>query len=76
MLTTCVRFIDGSKIGIARPSGHVHQRVVYIVQKRVRCLSYETISTPGGLIPHLYGPIARRQPDGFFHRASVLDSTL
>lgn len=76
MLTTCVGFIDATKIRIARPSGHVHQRTVYSGHKRIHCLSYQTVTTPDGLIFHLYGPVEGRQPDVFLYPSSGLDETV
>ena len=55
-LTTCVEFIDGTKIRIGRPSGHVHQRAFYSGHKRAHRLSYQTVTNPDALIFHQYGP--------------------
>ena len=57
MMTNFVGFIDGNKIRIARPSGNMYQKSVYSGHKRIHCLSYQTIATPGGLIFHIYGRI-------------------
>ena len=65
-LATCVWFIAGKKIRIARPSGPVHQRALYSRQKRVLCLSHRKLTTPNGLIFLLYGPVEGRQPDAFY----------
>lgn len=69
-MTNCVGFIDGTKIRIARPSEYMHQRYVYSGHKRIHCLSYETITTPDGLIFHLYGSIEGRHPDAYLYRCS------
>eukprot|EP00171_Calliarthron_tuberculosum_P004173 IDg4173t1 len=57
-LDRCVGFIDGTKIKITRPSGTAMiQRAVYSGHKRMHCLTYQSISTPDGLIFHLFGPV-------------------
>jgi len=76
-LNSCVGFIDGTKIKMARPSGPaMHQRAVYSGHKRFHCLTYQTISTPDGLIFHLFGPIEGRRADAYLYHASDIDDIL
>lgn len=56
-LPHCLGFIDCPKIQICRPFGlGSPQRNCYSVHKRMHCLVYQTLTTPDGLIFHLYGP--------------------
>lgn len=76
-LDNCVGFIDGTKIRMARPGGHSsNQRCVYTGHKRCHCLTYQTITTPDGLIFHLFGPIEGRRPDAYMFNKSVLGAEL
>lgn len=76
-LTHCVGFIDGTKIKISRPGGPTtNQRSVYSGHKRMHCLSFQTISTPDGLIFHVFGPIEGRQPDAYLYLKSNLEQYL
>ena len=54
-------FIDGTLKACCRPSQH--QRAVYNGHKRYHGLKYQSISTPTGMIAHLYGPIEGRRHD-------------
>ncbi len=58
---------------IARPSGNMDQNSVYKEHKRMHCLSYQTITTPDGIVFHMYGPVEGRLPDAFLYRESCLD---
>lgn len=73
----CVGFIYGTKIKMARPGGFdASQRIVYSGHNRIHCFSYQTITTPDGLILHLYGPFEGRQPDAYTYRKSQIESEL
>ncbi len=56
-LANCVGFVDGTKIRIALPGRNIHQRAVYGGHKRMHCISNQTITSPDGLIFHIYGPV-------------------
>ena len=62
------------KVQKARPDGNsFNQRSCYSGQKRFHCLAYWTITTPDGLLFHLYGPIAGRHSDAYMYRESEMD---
>lgn len=72
-LDNCIGFIDGTKILIARPGGpNCNQRCVYSGHKRCHCLTYQTVTTPDGLIMNLHGPVEGRRSDAFIYRLSKL----
>eukprot|EP00171_Calliarthron_tuberculosum_P002898 IDg2898t1 len=72
-LDNCIGFIDGTKILIARPGGdNCNQRCVYSGHKRCHCLTYQTVTTPDGLIMHLHGPVEGRRSDAFIYNLSKL----
>ena len=76
-LKNCVGSIDGTKIQIARAGrSNSSQRSMYSGQKRVQCLSYQTVTTPDGPIFHLHGPVEGKQPDTHLHRRSGIDAAL
>jgi nuclease HARBI1 len=65
-------FIDGTVRGIARPgasvrdgesSNYLFQRSVYNGHKRKHALKFQTLSTPDGIIVHVYGPYPGRRHD-------------
>ena len=58
-------FIDGTVRPMCRP--RVHQRMFYNEHKRVHALKFQAVTTPDGLICHLYGPVV-----GSRHDAGVL----
>lgn len=63
-LHQCIGFIDCTKIRMCRPGGHgTNQRSVYSGHKRMHCLSYQTLTTPDGLIFALWGPEVGRRHD-------------
>ena len=77
VLDTCVGFMDGTKIHIARPVVmSTLQRACYSGHKRYHFLVYQTITTPDGLVFHMYGPIEGRQPDAYLYHASNIDREL
>ena len=74
-LHNCFGFIDGTKIKMARPIGYCRQRSMYSGHERMHFLSYQTITTPDGLIFHLHGPVEdSRMP--FSYRESCLNQVL
>lgn len=60
-LRSCWGFIDGTARACARPS--TDQRALYSGHKRVHCIKFQNITTPDGIISHLYGPEAGRHHD-------------
>lgn len=76
-LDCCVGFIDGTKLKIAKPGGPaVIQQSVYSGHKRQHCLTFQTVSTPDGLIFHIYGPMEGRRSDNYLYYKSEIDSFL
>ena len=55
-------FIDGTVRPICRPGAH--QRMYFNGHKRVHSLKFQAVSTPDGLITHLYGPVVGSRHDG------------
>jgi hypothetical protein len=55
-LDKCWGFVDGTARYVCRPSRH--QRALYSGYYRSHCLKYHAVTTPDGLITHLYGPVA------------------
>ena len=76
-LDSCVGFIDCTKIQMCRPGGHGSiQRSCYSGHKRYHCLIYQTLTTPDGLIFHMYGPEVGRRHDLTLLRESGLGESL
>lgn len=76
-LDRCVGFIDCTKIRMERPGGiNGLQRSCYSGHKRMCCLSYQTITTPDGLIFSLYGPEVGRRHDITLLRGSGINEAL
>jgi hypothetical protein len=63
-------FIDGTVRPMCRPSKH--QRKCYNGHKRVHALKFQSVTTPDGLIVHLFGPIEGRRHDCFLLQESQL----
>ena len=76
-LPQCFGFLDGTRIQIARPGGnYCDQRSVYSGYKRHRCVNYQTITTPDGLLFHIYGLVEGRRSDLYVYRESRLEDDL
>lgn len=76
-LTNCVGFIDGTVIGIARPSGsHMLQFVAYNGHKRKHFPKFQTVTRPDGMILHAYGPLEGRRHDWTLWCRSGLEEIL
>jgi hypothetical protein len=71
----CVGFIDGTLIEIARPPG-ILQRAVYSGHKRRPGLKWQVITTPDGLLFHVFGPSEGRRHDMHLYAESGLDGIL
>ena len=54
-LDNSVGRIDGTGLFVARPSGGL-QRSVYSAHKRTHILKFHTVTTPDGLLFHLFWP--------------------
>lgn len=75
-LYICVGFIDCTKIQMIRPGGQgSNQGSCNSGHKRYHCLMYQTITTPDGLIFHMYGPGVGRRYDLAFLRERVGSGT-
>jgi DDE superfamily endonuclease len=62
-LSNCVGFIDCTKIQISRPGGPpANQRALFSGHKPYH-YSYQTITTPHGLVIHMYGQEEGRRQD-------------
>lgn len=76
-LDTCVGYMDCTKQKVSRPGGHNrNQRALYTGHKRTWCLKWQTVSTPDGLIFHIWGPEDGRRHDSTLYRKSDIDSIL
>lgn len=76
-LSNCIGFMDCTKMKIARPGGHNrNQRAMYTGHKRTWCIKWQTLSTPDGLIFHLWGPEDGRRHDSTLYCKSGIDSIL
>lgn len=63
-LDKCTGFISCTKIGICRPFGYnAFQRAMYLAQKRVHYLIYQSITTPDGLTSSHYDLIEEQSHD-------------
>eukprot|EP00171_Calliarthron_tuberculosum_P019957 IDg19957t1 len=56
-LENCIVFINGKVICIARPGDHETQNAAYNGHKRKHALKYQAVTTPDGLILHVYSPL-------------------
>ena len=73
-MTTVWGFIDGTARPIARP--RLNQRLFYSGHKRFHCLKYHAVTTPDGMVVHLFGPVAGRHHDLFVLRESGLQEAI
>ena len=72
-----VGFIECTKIAMCRSGGRRSlQSSVYSRLKRFHCLIYQTITTPDGLMFHLFGPEIGRRHDITLYRQSGLRGIL
>lgn len=72
-MRNCIGFIDVTVIGIAILKGYEMQRVCYSGHKQKHALKIQAVSSPDGLIFHVFGPIEGRHHDWTLHRRSGLD---
>lgn len=70
-------FIDCTNIQMTRTSGpSVYQRSAYSGHKMFHSLIYQSITTPYGLIFHIYGPDVRGRHETTLYRNSGMDQFL
>ncbi|ETN09097.1 hypothetical protein PPTG_11143 [Phytophthora nicotianae INRA-310] len=77
-------FIDGTVRGICRPRPRhtkrdgkfMSQKSVYNGHKRKHALKYQTLTTPDGLIAHLYGPFPGRNHDSKLFKDSKISERI
>ena len=75
-LHNCVEFIDGTVIGISRPTRYETQIVAYKGHKRKHSVKFGVVNSPDGLIPHPYGPTEGRMHDWTIYVRSSVDEQL
>lgn len=76
-LDNCVGYMDCTKQKVARPGGHnSNQRALYTGHRRTWCLKWQSVSTPDGLIFHLWGPEDGRRHDSTLYNKSGMDAIL
>lgn len=69
--------LDSSVGFIDRPSGNSkYQRSVYIRHEWIHCLENQSVTTPHGLIFHLYGPVEGLRQDAYLYLKSQLEESL
>ena len=62
---------------MSRPGGrNAIQRSCYSGRKRFHCLIHQTVTTPDGLLFHMYGPEVGRRHDMTLYRQSGIDEQL
>jgi nuclease HARBI1 len=71
----CVGFIDGTLVEIALPRGML-QRAAYSGHKRRPGLMWQVITTPDGMLFHIFGPYEGRRHDMDLYAESGLDNIL
>jgi len=74
-LDSCIAFIDGTNLYIARPKGR-EQRATYSGHKRRNCVKFQAISLPDGLIFNIFGPVEGRRHDMTLYRRSNIAADL
>lgn len=76
VLRRCIGFMDGTVIGISRPSRNDEQNASYNGHKRKHGLKFQTITSPDGLILHAAGPIEGRRHDWALYVRSGIETQL
>jgi nuclease HARBI1 len=71
----CVALIDGTLVEITRPSG-IQQRATHSGHNRRSGLKWQVITTPDGLLFHIFGPFEGRRHDMHLFTQSGLDEFL
>ncbi|XP_033110693.1 uncharacterized protein LOC117111813 [Anneissia japonica] len=66
-LSNCWGFVDGTSVRpICRPG--IYQEVMYNGHKRIHANKFQAVTTPNGLIAHLFGPVEGRSHDVYILR--------
>ena len=66
-----------TKIKVSRPGGrNLIQRLVYSGHERIHILTYQTVTTPDGLIFHIYSPLEWQRPGGYIFYKSTLEDEM
>lgn len=69
--------MDCTKQNVSRPGGNNrNQRALYTGHRRTWCPKWQKVSTPDGLIFHLWGPEDGRLHDSTLYRKSGIDTIL
>lgn len=74
-LDSCVGFIDATNLYVARPKGAA-QSATYNGHRRRNAFKMESVSTPDGLLFHMYGPEEGRRHDICFFTHSGVEEAL
>jgi len=74
-LQTCVGVIDVTAIHVSRPCDGL-QRACYSGHKRRQVLTFQSVTTPDGLVFHMYGPHEGRRNDTVMYYESGQDEDL
>jgi hypothetical protein len=76
-LNNCVGLIDCTKIQVSRPGGlSANQRSLLLRHARFHFCSYQTITTPDGLVFHMHGPDDGRRHDTTLYRKRCMNHHL
>lgn len=76
VLSHCLGFMDGTVLGIARPSDGAEQNAAYNGHKRKHALKFQTITGPDGIIIHAHGPMEGRRHDWALYVESDIERQL
>jgi nuclease HARBI1 len=74
-LNNCIGFIDCTKIQVSRPGRRYPERT-FFWPHAVSLLSYQTITTPDGLVFNMHGPEDGRRHDTTLYRKSDINHHL
>lgn len=69
-------FIDGTVRKICRPGNSTEQRAMYNGHKRSHAVKYQAVTTPDGMIVHMFGPAQGRAHDLTLLEDSDLESII
>ncbi|ETP47412.1 hypothetical protein F442_06545 [Phytophthora nicotianae P10297] len=69
-------FIDGTIRRIGKPLGNAEQHALYSGHKRCHGIKFQSVTTPDGIISHLFGPAEGRLHDLTLLDASGLEETI
>ncbi|ETI49700.1 hypothetical protein F443_06502 [Phytophthora nicotianae P1569] len=69
-------FIDGTIRRMCKPLGNAEQQALYSGHKRCHGIKFQSVTTPDGIISHLFGPAEGRLHDLTLLDASGLEETI